>query len=90
MSKASKYQGPLFAIALVVVLVVAVGYTVISVYTDPVPTEPSGRGDQRHPNRSFRDERYSGQPHRYKKRRQVHFPVQTRLYGEDLQRCKGI
>ena len=41
MSKASKYQGPLFAIALVVVLVVAVGYTVISVYTDPVPTEPS-------------------------------------------------
>lgn len=41
MSKASKYQGPLFAIALVVILVVAVGYTVISVYTDPVPTEPS-------------------------------------------------
>lgn len=41
MSKASKYQGPLFAIALVVILFVAVGYTVISVYTDPVPTEPS-------------------------------------------------
>ena len=41
MSKASKYQGPLFAIALVVILVVAVGYTVISVYSDPVPTEPS-------------------------------------------------
>lgn len=41
MSKASKYQGPLFAVALLIILIVAVSYTVISVYTDPVPTEPS-------------------------------------------------